>query len=92
MVDPLPVALLGPEPEVVVAGLPRGQIVRHHPPCPAGADDVEDAIEDAAPRVLPRTPPLAEGACRQERSDEIPFGIGQTARVIRHPELLQYMS
>jgi hypothetical protein len=40
----------------------KGQIVWHRPSCPAGADDVEDAVDEAAPRVLPRSPTLAERA------------------------------
>lgn len=89
--DPLPMALLGPKAEVVVAGFPVGQVVRHHAPSAAGADDVEDAVEDLAPRVLPRPSPRSHRAIGQKRADDLPFGIGQAAWILTHPELLQYL-
>ncbi len=44
--DFLPPTLLRPEPEVMIAGFPMRQIMGHHSPGSARAEDVEDAIED----------------------------------------------
>src|SRR6188768_4198850 len=81
----------GPEPEVVIAGLPMGQVVGHHPPCAARADDVENAVDDAPPRMLLRTPAQGVGLGRQERFENFPFGIRHAAWITGHAELLQYI-
>ena len=48
VVDLRPSAVVAPLAEVVVAGAPGGQVVGHHPPGAAAAEDVEDAVEDLA--------------------------------------------
>ena len=90
--DPLPMAVLGPQAEVVVAGFPVGQVVWHHAPRATGPDDVKDAVEDAAPRVLSRPSPQSIRAIGEKRADDLPLGIGQAARILAHPELLQYLT
>ena len=47
--DAFPMSLLGPEAEVVIAGLPVRQVVGHHAPCAASAQDVKDPVENRAP-------------------------------------------
>ncbi len=91
--DLLPDALLGPDAEVMVAGFPVGQIVGHHAPRAAGADDVENPIDDAAPGVFRRTTTLGHrGFDGEERVQDFPFGIGQAAWVTWHSKFLQYLS
>jgi hypothetical protein len=90
VVDALPMALLGPQAEVVVAGLPVGQVMRHQPPRSTGADDVKDAVEDLTAGVLARTPAQAGGAIGQQRPKNFPFRVGEAAGILAHRELLQY--
>ena len=82
----------GPQPEVVVAGFPMGQVVGHHPPCAARADDVEDAVDDAPPRMLLRSSSQGVGLGGQEGFENLPFAIRHAAWITGHAELLQYMT
>lgn len=86
--DPLPMPLFGPEPEIVVAGLPVGKVIGHHPPRAAGTENVENAVENVASGVLPGTAPHRQRTGRQKRSDELPFQIVEAAWVVGHSELL----
>lgn len=90
--DSLPVSLLGPEAEVVVASFPVRQIVGHHPPGTACSDDIENAVEVAAPRLLPQLTPQSIWTIRKKWADDFPLGISQTARILTHPELLLYLA
>ena len=47
-VDPLPRPIQAPDPEVMVDGLPRREVVGKETPGAAATDDVEDGIEDLA--------------------------------------------
>lgn len=59
VVNFLPVSSLGPQSEVVMAGVPMGQIVGHHPPRPARPNDLKNAIPNA-----PSGMRLADGCVR----------------------------
>src|SRR5687768_1469951 len=82
----------GPEPEVVIAGLPVRQVVGHHAPRPTRPDDVEDAVDDIAPRMLLRTPSQSVRLGRQKAFEDFPFGIRHAAWITGHAEFLQYMT
>lgn len=90
--DPLPMPLFCPQTEVVIAGFPMGQVVRHHSPRSAGTNDVEDAIENASSRMFAGTSAQSRRALGKKRTNDFPFGIGQAARILTHPELLQYLT
>ncbi len=51
----LPGAVISPEPEIVIAGRLRWQIMGHHLPGAAGSQDIEDAIDNVAKAVFART-------------------------------------
>jgi hypothetical protein len=55
VMDALPVTLLGPKTEVVVAGFQVRRAVRHCAPRAAGTKKIEDAVEHAASGILART-------------------------------------
>lgn len=91
--DLLPNTLFGPEPEVMVAGLPVRKVIGHHPPGPARPDDVKNPVHDAPPRVLGGA--SAKGhfvAFGKKLAKDLPFAFRQAARVTRHSKLLQYLT
>lgn len=49
IVDALPITLFGPQPEIVAAGLPVGEVIGHEAPCSAGARDVKIPLSGVAP-------------------------------------------
>src|SRR4051794_28661802 len=83
---------LGPQPEVVITGLPVRQVVGHHPPRPARPDDVEDAVDDVPPRMLLRATSQSVGLGWQKGFEDFPFGIRHAAWITGHAEFLQYMT
>lgn len=90
MMDLFPYAQLGPQPEVVVAGLPRRKIIGHEAPGTAHANDVEDAVDDRALRVFDGPASQGQGRLWQKRAKNLPFRIAQATGVTRHDEFLQY--
>ena len=88
--DLFPYAQLGPQPEVVVAGLPRRKIIGHEAPGTAHANDVEDAVDDRALRVFDGPASQGQGRLWQKRAKNLPFRIAQATGVTRHDEFLQY--
>src|ERR1051326_3088903 len=59
--EALPSAVAGPRLEIVVHGLPGGEVMGQGPPAPAFADMVEQGVEDEAHGVLPRPAPGTSG-------------------------------
>ena len=88
--DLFPYAQLGPQPEVVVAGLPRRKIIGHEAPGTAHANDVEDAVDDRALQVFDGPASQGQGRLWQKRAKNLPFRIAQATGVTRHDEFLQY--
>ena len=69
-----------PPPAVVeVDGAPGGQVVGHHPPGDAAADQVEDAVEDLA--EVDVAGPAAGLGLGQQGLDELPLLVGQVGGV-----------
>src|SRR5262245_59534138 len=79
VVDLGPGAVVAPLVEVVVASAPWGEVMRHHPPGAAAAEDVEDAVEDLAEIDRARPTPWLGG--REEALEAFPLGPGQIGRV-----------
>ena len=86
-VDPVP-GLIEAEPHIVVVNRPPPrEVVGECPPSAAFAGDVEQRIDDEAHVVLPGAAPLAGRG--NERLDEGPLGVGQTAGVRFHGSVLR---
>src|SRR5439155_14948169 len=85
VVDLVEGAVLPPPVEVPPDGALGGQIAGQVTPLAAGAEDVEDGVEDV-PHVGLARPPAA-GLGREMRLDPFPLGIGDVARVMvrSHP-------
>ena len=81
-------ALFGPQPEIMITGFPVRRIIGHHAPGPAGAQDVKNAIDDAAPGVLLRPSPEAVRPGRQKRLKDFPLRVGDAAWIIGHSKFL----
>src|SRR5579884_416339 len=79
-VDALQGPVLGPPVEGVAEGLPRPVLARDLPPLATGAFEIQQPVEDAAPRER-GTPPSAVGL-RQQRFQDGPLGVGQVARIM----------
>jgi hypothetical protein len=79
---PLPGAVSAPLAEVVVAGVPGWQVMRHHVPGAAGSQHVEDAVDELAIAVFSwasgSTLSLGLG---QEGLDDGPLLIGQVGGI-----------
>lgn len=82
VVDPLPQAGLAPQGEVVEHRLEVREVVRQQLPRAAGAEVVEDAVDDLPP-VHRRSPALAGARLRfrQERLQTLPLSVRQVGRV-----------
>ena len=90
--DPLPPTLLRPEPEIMIAGFPMRQIMRHHSPGSPRAKDVKDAIEDFPLCMDLWSATQGEGRGWQERFEDFPLDFSQTGRILTHPASLAYLS
>lgn len=73
--DAGPGAVLSPQTEVMIDGLPRGQVVGQHPPRTAAAQHVEDGVQDL-PVGMDRLPAPWRLTFGKVRFDLLPFGIG----------------
>src|SRR5262245_20988279 len=83
VVELLPDALVAPGVEVVRHRLPRGEVVRQHPPGGPGAGQVEDRVDDVLAVVGPGPagPPRGPLAAREQVGDVGPLEVGQVTRV-----------
>lgn len=82
-VDLLPGAVQPPVAKLAVGGLPGREVVREHPPRPAGAEVVEDGVHDA-PEFGGGGPAALLGAgfgFREERLQPLPLVVRQVGRV-----------
>src|ERR1700722_1012989 len=79
IMNPLPVAVLPPNTEIMVSDFPRRQIVRQHPPCSAAAHLIEDSTHDLTPRILGGSTTRLHR--RNQRLDAVPLLLGQIGRV-----------
>src|SRR5258706_15877593 len=68
-IEQLPCTLQAEPPEVIKHRLPGWEVGRQIAPGAAGAQDIEDGVEDAAQRVGPRS-----ASCRQGREKELDAG------------------
>jgi hypothetical protein len=68
-----------PPPGLLVDDVPRRQVVGHHPPLHAGADDEAQPVEDLAQAMLPLGGSLVHQ--RQIGDDESPLVVGHVAGV-----------
>jgi hypothetical protein len=69
----VPGAILAPEPKVVGHHLPGGEVMGQQPPGTSAAQEIQDAVQDVALRVLLRSAPgLGLG---HEMLDQVPFLI-----------------
>lgn len=86
----LPIALLAPEPEVMIDRLPRSKVPGQQPPGAAGPDQVKQGVADAAQigRRTTWSPPCF--ARRQRRLQQVPLFVTQISRIqtILHPASL----
>ena len=74
-----------PKIEVVPNGAAGREIGRDGIPLAPGREHVEDRVQDLADIDRPRSTPSLGGA--DERPDQLPFGIGQIARVAKSPTI-----
>ena len=77
--DVLPGAVAPPLGELVADGLPRGVLSGEHAPLAAGAQEIEDRVDDQA-----QADPLAPARSlwhRQQRRDQRPLGVGEVGLV-----------
>jgi hypothetical protein len=79
-VELLPQSGLPPAPEHRVDGLPFREVDRQLSPLAAGADDVQDRVEDVS--TVDRRSPALRGLW-QERSEKLPLLVCQVAGIIR---------
>jgi hypothetical protein len=79
-VQPLPRPIQTPLPEIVVHGLPSRQILRKEAPGAAGAQHVEDGVEDGAQTVPTRA--TARGTWDgQKRTNHLPLRVAQIGKI-----------
>ena len=64
---------------LLVDRLPRGEVVRQHPPFRPCAHDPAQGVEDLAQVVV--APGSVEAHQGQVREDELPLGIGDIGRI-----------
>ena len=76
---PLPGAVLAPEPKIVIDNLPRREVMRQQAPGTSTADDIKDAVQDFALRVLRRSP--AALGLRDIGLEQFPLIIADVGRV-----------
>jgi hypothetical protein len=75
----LPGAIQAPEPEIVIGGLPRWELVWEEAPGTATSDNIEDGIQYLADRVQARSPDAL--GWRQERVQASELGVRQVAQI-----------
>jgi hypothetical protein len=84
----LPGPIVAPAREVLVSRRPADQIVGQEAPSTAGADEVQEAVDDFATIYAPR--PATKLGGRDERGDPCPLLVCQISRVrlSSHPEAI----
>jgi hypothetical protein len=70
-VKALPGFVQTPVAKVGIHRLPRRKIMRQHTPLTAGAQGIQDGINDLPPHVVSGTPSTFHG--RNQRFEELPF-------------------
>src|SRR5512135_3504375 len=85
VVDPVEGPVVPPLVEIAPDGALGGQVAGQVAPLAAGAEDVEDGVEDVPHPGLARPP--AAGLGREVRLDQVPLGIGDVAGIVMrsHP-------
>ena len=79
VVDILQCAVVGPQVEIVVDRALRRQVLRDRPPLTAGRQNVHEAVHHLTHHHGPLAP--AALARWNERFNQLPFGVGQIARI-----------
>jgi len=79
LVQPLPEAILVPQPEIIVDRSPRRQIAGQHSPGTTTLENAEDAIQNHSPAMFTRA--TRRGFSWQVWSDFQPLSIIQVGRV-----------